>query len=161
MDSRARTSVVVAPGLQSTDSIVVAHGLSCSKLCGIFLDQGSNPRLLHWQVGRWILYDWATREAPQVRFLGWSIIYKEPRNMERHSWLKEDLEQESWACQLHEAFVILHIECVKWWQQAPKAGGTRFWQAKEADGSGEVGKLVGIIILKRKQGDQKKPISII
>lgn len=39
--------------------------------------------------------------------------------------------------------------------------GTRFWQAKETDGSGEVGKLVGVIILKRKQGDQKKPISII
>ena len=39
--------------------------------------------------------------------------------------------------------------------------GTRFWQAKETDGSGEVGKLVRIIILKRKQGDQKKPISII
>ena len=33
--------------------------------------------------------------------------------------------------------------------------GTRFWQAKETDGSGDVGKLVRIIILKRKQGDQK------
>jgi len=28
--------------------------------------------------------------------------------------------------------------------------GTRFWQAKEIDGSAEVGKLVRIIILKRK-----------
>ena len=42
MDSRARTSVVVAPGLQSTDSIVVAHGLSCSKARGVFPDQRSN-----------------------------------------------------------------------------------------------------------------------
>ena len=25
------------------DSVVVAHGLSCSVACGIFLDQGSNP----------------------------------------------------------------------------------------------------------------------
>ena len=29
----------------------MAHGLSSSAACGIFLDQGSNPRLLHWQVG--------------------------------------------------------------------------------------------------------------
>ena len=27
-----------------------AHGPSCSEACGIFLDQGSNPCLLHWQV---------------------------------------------------------------------------------------------------------------
>ena len=29
---------------------VVANWLSCSTACGIFLDQGSNPCLLHWQV---------------------------------------------------------------------------------------------------------------
>ena len=40
-------SVVVAPRLQSTGSTVVAHGLSCSVPCAIFLDQGSNWRLLH------------------------------------------------------------------------------------------------------------------
>ena len=39
----------VAPGLWSTGSIVVAHELSCSVACGIFLDQGSNLCLLHWQ----------------------------------------------------------------------------------------------------------------
>ena len=43
-------SVVVAHRLQSTGSVVVAHGLSCSAACGIFLDQGSNPCPLHWQV---------------------------------------------------------------------------------------------------------------
>ena len=31
-------------------SVVVAHRLSCSVACGIFLDQGSNPCPLHWQV---------------------------------------------------------------------------------------------------------------
>ena len=41
--------VVVAPGLWITSSIVVAHGFSCSLACGFFLDQGSNPCLLHWQ----------------------------------------------------------------------------------------------------------------
>ena len=34
----------------SPDSIVVAQGLSSSVAYGIFPDQGSNPRLLHWQV---------------------------------------------------------------------------------------------------------------
>ena len=28
----------------------MARGLSCSMACGIFLDQGSNPCLLHWQA---------------------------------------------------------------------------------------------------------------
>ena len=43
-------SVVVAGRLQSADSVVVAHGLSCSAACGIFPDQGSNPCPLHWQA---------------------------------------------------------------------------------------------------------------
>ena len=38
-------SVVAALGLESTASIVLAHGLSCFKACGIFPDQGSNPCL--------------------------------------------------------------------------------------------------------------------
>ena len=46
----ARASAVSGPGLQSTGSIVVAHGLSCSTACGIFLDHRSNLCLLHWQV---------------------------------------------------------------------------------------------------------------
>ena len=58
-----RASVVVARGFQSTGSIVVTQGLSCFAACGIFLDQGSNPCLLHWQA---ILYYRATREAPEV-----------------------------------------------------------------------------------------------
>ena len=42
-------SVVAAPGLQSTSSVVVVLGLSCSEH-GIFADQGSNPCLLQWQA---------------------------------------------------------------------------------------------------------------
>ena len=41
-----RASVIVAPGLRSTGSIVVTHGLSCSHLLG----PGLTPRLLHWQA---------------------------------------------------------------------------------------------------------------
>ena len=46
----AQASVVAGPWLQSTGSIVVAHRLSCSTTCGIFLDQESNSCLLHWKV---------------------------------------------------------------------------------------------------------------
>ena len=40
----------VSPRFQSTGSIVIVHGFSCSVACGIFLDQGSNLYLLHQQV---------------------------------------------------------------------------------------------------------------
>ena len=46
----ARGSVAAAPGLQSTGSADVVHGLGCSVACGIFLDQGLNLCLLHWQA---------------------------------------------------------------------------------------------------------------
>ena len=49
--SRAlRASVVAAPGLCSTGSVVVVHRLSCSSACGVFPGQGSNPCLLPWHV---------------------------------------------------------------------------------------------------------------
>ena len=56
----AGPSVVVAPGLWSAGSVVVVQGLSCSATCGIFLDQGSNPRPLHCKG---ILNCWTTKEA--------------------------------------------------------------------------------------------------
>ena len=37
-------------GSRRTGSIIVAHEPSCSKACGIFPDQGSNPCPLHWQA---------------------------------------------------------------------------------------------------------------
>ena len=46
----AVASLVAEHGLQSAGSVVVAHGLSCSAACGIFLDQDSNPCPLHWQA---------------------------------------------------------------------------------------------------------------
>ena len=44
-------SVAVAPGFWSPGSVVVAHRLSCSLVCAIFLDQALNPPLLRWQAG--------------------------------------------------------------------------------------------------------------
>ena len=40
-------SIAAFSGLLSTGSIIVAHRLSRSEACGILLDQGSNPYLLH------------------------------------------------------------------------------------------------------------------
>ena len=52
---------VAEHGLQSTGSVLVVHELSCSLACGIFLDQGLNLCLLHWQAD--FFYHSATREA--------------------------------------------------------------------------------------------------
>ena len=41
-------SVLAARGLQSTGSVVEAHGLCCFTACGIFQDQGSNSCPLDW-----------------------------------------------------------------------------------------------------------------
>ena len=38
-----------ARALGARAPVVVAHGLSCSVACGIFLDQGLNQCPLHWQ----------------------------------------------------------------------------------------------------------------
>ena len=45
-----QASAVAALGPQSTGSTVVAHRLSCSVSCEIFLNQGPNLCLLHWQA---------------------------------------------------------------------------------------------------------------
>ena len=47
-------SAVAAPGLLSTGLIIAVHGLSCSKACGIFQDQGRNLCVSY--TGRQILY---------------------------------------------------------------------------------------------------------
>ena len=67
-------SGAAACGLWGTGSIVVSHGLSCPSARGIFLGQGSNPRLLHWQMNSLplshqgspaqSLNHWTIREVP-------------------------------------------------------------------------------------------------
>ena len=51
-------------------SVVVVHRFSCSAACGIFLDQGSNPRPLHWQI----LNHCTTREAQFSSV--WALSYE-------------------------------------------------------------------------------------
>ena len=46
----AVASLAAEQQLQSTGSVVVAQGFNCPEPCGIFPDQGLNPRPLRWQV---------------------------------------------------------------------------------------------------------------
>ena len=69
----AWASTIVAHGLSGwvhwplgTGSKAVVHRLSCSIAFGIFLDQGSNLCLLHWQANSSPL---STREALKIIFL--------------------------------------------------------------------------------------------
>ena len=51
-----QVSAVAARRLQNTGSVVVAPRLSFSEAYGFFLDQGSNPGPLHWQVDSYPLH---------------------------------------------------------------------------------------------------------
>ena len=50
-------------------SVIVAQGLSCSEVCGIFLDQGYLWGQCVPCIGRQIPHRWTTREAPNLPFL--------------------------------------------------------------------------------------------
>ena len=57
--------IVAVSGLQSTGSVVVAHRLSRSRVCGIFLDQGLSPCLLRCKVNYLPL---SHQESPRAFF---------------------------------------------------------------------------------------------
>ena len=48
--SLSRPLLLRSTGSRCAGSVIVAHGPSRSVACGIFPDQGSNPRPLHWQT---------------------------------------------------------------------------------------------------------------
>ena len=50
LSTQARCLLVQSTALERLGSVIVAYELSCSVACGIFLDQGLNPYLLHWQA---------------------------------------------------------------------------------------------------------------
>ena len=67
--------VLQSTGSRRIGSVVVVHRLSCSAACGIFLDQGLNLCLLHWQA---VLYHWAAWEALDVFLVVLMHIVKLP-----------------------------------------------------------------------------------
>ena len=60
-------------GFRDKGSIAVAQGLSCLTACGIFLDQGSNPCPLQWQVDSYPLYH---QESPPITLLTEWLIHE-------------------------------------------------------------------------------------
>ena len=48
--SLSRPLLLRSTGSRRAGSVVVAHGPSCSAVCGMFPDQGSNPCPPHWQA---------------------------------------------------------------------------------------------------------------
>ena len=62
-----RASVVMAGGLQSTGSVVVAHGLSCSAACGTRASR-TRARTHVPCIGRRIPNHCTTREVPIMRY---------------------------------------------------------------------------------------------
>ena len=48
-------SLVMVCGLRSSGSRALEHRLSSCGTCGIFWNQGLNPRLLHWEADSWPL----------------------------------------------------------------------------------------------------------
>ena len=48
--SLSRPLLLRSTGSRRAGSVIVAHGPSCSAVCGIFPDQDLNPRPLHWQA---------------------------------------------------------------------------------------------------------------
>ena len=63
--SHCGVSCCKAQALRCMDSVVVARRLRCPSACRIFLEQGSNPCPMHWQVDS---YHCTTRELPFIGF---------------------------------------------------------------------------------------------
>ena len=74
-------------------------GLSCCTACGISLDQGSNPCLLHWQVDSYLLYHIGSPQTFLLGiFLGWDC------------WLLPYGCTNLFSCQLGLRVPLLHIQ---------------------------------------------------
>ena len=84
--------------LRSTgSSVVVAHRLSCSTACAVFLDQGLSLCLLHWQVDSYLLcHQGNPRSTCSLFFLKLiyylfgcaGVLVVAPRNLQSSLWLE-------------------------------------------------------------------------
>ena len=110
--------------LQHTSLAVVALGLSYSEACGIFLDQGWNPCLLHWQTDSLPL---SHQGSPMIDFLSLLKLFLSPdhRCLFLHSFfffLAEDWVQSlGWENPL-EKEMANHSSVLAWkvpWTEEP------------------------------------------
>ena len=89
----AWASVASAPGLYSTGSVAVTYRLRCSAACGIFLDQGSNLSLWHWQVDSLPL---SQQGSPQIRSHS-EVPFGREFGQERNQIQSDTLEFKQWG----------------------------------------------------------------
>ena len=69
--SLSRPLLLRSTGSRRADSVIVAHGPSCSAACGILPDQGSNPCALHWQADSQPL---RYEGSPTYLFYNWKFV---------------------------------------------------------------------------------------
>ena len=83
-------SPVVEHRLQNSGSVIMAHRFSSSEACGIFLDQGSNPCTMHWQVES---YPLCHHRNPESLFLK---LVKRQKRIVPHDVKQKDKRMEYW-----------------------------------------------------------------
>ena len=118
-----QASAVVFPRLQSTGSTVVLRRLSCSMACGIFLDQGLNPCLLHWQMHSLPL----SHQASSIHFLYkpfFAKIYGFSYENRTISWIfkKAQILRSLGTCMFNPVLVNLKVRYRNTMQSDPSAG---------------------------------------
>ena len=72
---------LVERGLWSGASVVAVHSFSCSTACEIFLDQGLNPRPLHWQADSYPLDHQRSPNPPSFLKPIFHIAFKIPHSL--------------------------------------------------------------------------------
>ena len=107
-------TVVASPaaehGLQGAQaSVVVAHRLSCSTACKIFLDQGSSPCPLHWQVDSYPLYHQRSLHFTHLKILH-SVIFKLFKAAEFFLQTKSYLEAQEYNRKKEKDSVVVEVE---------------------------------------------------
>ena len=95
--------------LQSTGSIVVAPGFSCSRAYGIFPDQGSNLHPLHC---RQILNHWTTREV--LIFVLVCLLHMHKSGGEQHAKQQKLVNTGGWRL---TSYITMILGCFDFPQQ--------------------------------------------
>ena len=105
--SLSRPLLLRNTGSRRAGSAVVAHRLSCSAVCGIFPDQGSNPCPLHWQADSQPLRHQGSPDILKYWVLldhgeGWTKELSKPKRMAQ--WR---LKQQRWLVSLSTKAALL------------------------------------------------------
>ena len=116
-------------GSRRACSVVVAHGLSCSAACGIFPDQGSNPRPLHRQADSQplrhqgsppLFFKFAPRDMWDLNSLQWKrgvLTTGPPGKSPLLSIYPKEIKSVSWRVICTLIFIAALFTVAKTWKQ--------------------------------------------